>query len=454
MFSIPVAEALRALDAAVEALGAVDLDALPVAELLGVVEGVETGRRRVTALAGDIACAVDRRDLTELGGRAFKVVADVARLSPSEARRRLRDTAQLSARTTVTGQPLPPQLPATAKAWDAGVLDPEHFRVIQSFIRELPLGLDPAEVDKAEAFLAEKAAELRPDQLKAVADRLAITINPDGRFTDEDRARRRGFSWWGRQRADGMSEGRLIATPELRATIDALFAKFAAPGMCNPADETPAVNDEPTPDAVDSDLRTHSQRQHDALCALLRSQLGNPKIGQHNGLPVTVIATATVEQLCTGAGYAVTGGGSLLPMSDLIRMASHAWHYLCIYEKHSQRPLYLGRSKRIASADQRIVLHALERGCTRPGCTVPGYRTEVHHTDEWADGGKTDIDDLTLACKTDHGLIKPGGWQTRKRSDGTTEWIPPPGLPLRGGTNDYHHPERLLPSVNRSIPPP
>ena len=448
MFSIGVDEALHALDSAVQALGAIDLDVLPVAELLAVVERVETGRRRMTALAGDVASAVDRRDLTELGGRAFRVVADVARLSPSEARRRLRDAAQLSPRTTVTGQQLSPQLPATAKAWDAGVLDPEHLRVIQSFIRELPYDLDPAEVDKAEAFLAEKAAELRPDQLKAVADRLAITINPDGRFTDEDRARRRGFSWWGRQRADGMSEGRLIASPELRATIDALFAKFAAPGMCNPADETPTVNDEPTQDTVDGDLRTHSQRQHDALAALLRGQLGDPKIGQHNGLPVTVIATATVDQLCTAAGHAVTGGGSLLPMSDLIRMASHAWHYLCIYEKHSQRPLYLGRSKRIASADQRIVLHALERGCTRPGCTAPGYHTEVHHTDEWADGGNTDIGDLTLACRTDHGLIKPGGWQTRKKPDGTTEWIPPPGLPLRGGTNDYHHPERLLPQAN------
>ena len=173
MFSTPVAEALLALDAAVQALGAIDLDSMPVAELLAVVEGVETGRRRVTALAGDVAAAVGRRDIPELGGRAFKVVADVARLSPSEARRRMRDAEQLSPRITVTGQPLSPQLPATAKAWDAGVLDPEHLRVIQSFIRELPLGLDPAEVDKAEAFLAEKAAELRPDQLKAAADRLA-----------------------------------------------------------------------------------------------------------------------------------------------------------------------------------------------------------------------------------------------------------------------------------------
>ena len=437
--------ALAAFDDAVQALGALDLDAMPVAELLGLVDGVETGRRKVTSLVGDLAAAVSRRDQDQLGVPAFKAVADVARLSLSESRRRLRDAAQLSPRTTLSGQPVPAELPATAKAWEAGLLDPEHLRVIQRFIRELPFGLHPDEVAKAEAFLAEKATEVRPDQLQVVADRLAITINPDGVFTDQDRARRRGFTWCGRQRPDGMSEGRLTATPELRATIDAVLAKFAAPGMCNPADEMPAVNEEPSQDAVDRDLRSHSQRQHDALAALLRSQLGDPKLGQHNGLPVTVIATATVEQLCTAAGHAVTGGGTLLPMSDLIRMASHAWHYLCVYDKHSQRPLYLGRSKRIASADQRIVLHALDRGCTKPGCTVAGYHTEVHHIREWAAGGRTNIDELTFACKTDHRLIKPGLWRTRKRSDGTTEWIPPPDLPLPGGINDYHHPERLLP---------
>jgi hypothetical protein len=40
-----------------------------------------------------------------------------------------------------------------------------------------------------------------------VADRLAITVNPDGVFSDEDRARKRGFVWCGRQRSDGMSVG-------------------------------------------------------------------------------------------------------------------------------------------------------------------------------------------------------------------------------------------------------
>ena len=45
-------------------------------------------------------------------------------------------------------------------------------------------------------------------------------------------------------------------------------------------------------------------------------------------------------------------------------MASHAWHYLAVFDQHSGRPLYLGRSKRIASPDQRIVLHSTDRGCS------------------------------------------------------------------------------------------
>ena len=227
--------------------------------------------------------------------------------------------------------------------------------------------------------------------------------------------------------------------------IDALLAKLAAPGMCNPADQTPTVSGDPAPEVADRDTRSHAQRQHDGLAALCRDVLGDPRLGQHRGLPVTVIATATLEQLQTAAGHAVTGGGTLIPMPDLIRMASHAYHYLCVFDSHTERALYLGRSKRIASADQRIVLHGKERGCSAPGCDMPGYLVEVHHVDEWVEGGLTNIDTLTFACKAHHRLLKPGGWRTRKRKDGSTEWLPPPHLPLRGGTNTYHHPERLLP---------
>lgn len=440
-----IADGLAALDDAVQRLGGLDWDAAPVRDRLEALDRLETIRRRAAAASLDLVGSVARSKDPALGGATARIIADIARITPAEARRRIRDTEQLHPRTTITGQALPPALPATAKAWDAGLLDIDHLRTIQKFIKDLPEDIHPAAVEKAEAFLAEKAAALRPDQLEKVADRLAATLNPDGMFSDDYRATQRGFQWCGGQRPDGMSIARLVATPELRAMLEAWMAKFGAPGMCNPADHIPTVTGQPAQDTVARDTRTHPQRQHDALAALVRGQLGDPKLGQHNGLPVTVIVSTTLEQLHSGAGVAVTGGGSLLPMGDLIRMASHAYHYLCVFEQHSERALYLGRSKRIATADQRIVLHSKERGCSFPGCDMPGYLSEVHHCHDWADGGHTDIDDLTFGCGQHHALATTGGWKTRKRKDGSTEWIPPPHLPLPPGTNDYHHPERLMP---------
>jgi hypothetical protein len=440
-----ICDALVALDAAAQAVGGLDWEAVAVRERLEALDRLETVRRRAGAAALDLLGSIERSKDPALGGATAKVVADVLRITPTEARRRIRDTGQLHHRTSLTGQPLPPLLPATAKAWDAGLLDIDHLRTIQNFIRDLPEDIHPAQVEKAEAFLAQKATELRPDQLAKVADRLTTTLNPDGTFSEDYRAAQRGFQWCGRQRADGMSIARLVATPELRAMLEAWLAAFAAPGMCNPDDQSPTVTGEPIQAAQDNDTRTHPQRQHDALAALVRGQLGDPTLGQHNGLPVTVIVSTTLEQLQSGAGQAITASGSLLPIPDLIRMASHAWHYLCVFDNHTERALYLGRSKRIATADQRIVLHSKDRGCTAPGCDIPGYLCQTHHVEEWADGGTTDIDHLTFACGAHHRLITPGGWTTRKRRDGTTEWRPPPQIPLPGGTNDFHHPERLLP---------
>ncbi|ORV33951.1 hypothetical protein AWC00_26685 [Mycobacterium conspicuum] len=85
-----------------------------------------------------------------------------------------------------------------------------------------------------------------------------------------------------------------------------------------------------------------------------------------------------------------------------------------------------------------------DRGCTAPGCDVPGYWSEVHHVDDWATGGQTDADKLTFACPANHKLVGKG-WTTRKLPNGRTEWIPPPNLDHgQARTNDYHHPERMF----------
>ena len=166
-------------------------------------------------------------------------------------------------------------------------------------------------------------------------------------------------------------------------------------------------------------------------------------LGQHNGLPVSIIATTTLAELEAAAGRGLTGGGTILPMSDVIRLARHARHYLAIFDKGKALALY--HTKRLASPAQRIVLYAKDRGCTAPGCTVPGYYSEVHHVTDWAQCRTTDVNDLTFTCGCQHRMLKPGGWTTRKNTRGETEWIPPPHLD-RGQprTNTYWHPEKLL----------
>ncbi len=441
--SAEVDAALDALRAGVAALHELDLERLDPRTRLEVLAEAETVGRQQVAWNRDVIGGLAKEDPATLGGPVHQLVADWLRISYADARRRIRDVAQLSPRLTMTGQELPPELPATAQAWRSGLLDTQHLRVIQTFVRDLPDETPVAIVGHAERFLAEQAAELRPDQLEKAAQRCALLINPDGKFSDADRARQRGFTW-STQRTDKMSVGKLVASPELRANLDAWLARFAAPGVCNPGDETPCVDGQPDPDLAARDTRTPAQRQHDALNALVRGQLGDPRLGQHNGLPVTVIVSTTLQELTAASGCAVTGGGTVLPMRDLIRMASHAYHYLAVYDEHSARPLYLGRTRRIASPDQRIILYDKDRGCTAPGCDAPGYWAEVHHVDDWATGGRTDADKLTFACPANHKMVGKG-WATRKLPNGRTEWIPPPHLE-RGQkrTNDYHHPERML----------
>ena len=66
--------------------------------------------------------------------------------------------------------------------------------------------------------------------------------------------------------------------------------------------------------------------------------------------------------------------------------------------------------------------HSQDRGCTFPGCTVPGYGCQVHHAElDWAHGGQTNITDECLACGPHNRMVKPGGWRARK--------LPNDGLP-------------------------
>ena len=99
----------------------------------------------------------------------------------------------------------------------------------------------------------------------------------------------------------------------------------------------------------------------------------------------------------------------------------------------------------LASPAQRIVLYAKDRGCSFPGCTVPGYLCEVHHNDPYALHPVTDVNDLTFACGTQPQTRRTRLDHPQKRTTAT-----PNGSRRRTSTtarpraNAYHHPEKLL----------
>jgi hypothetical protein len=421
--------------------------ALTAPEVLAIQRRLESGYRAQPTVDHTLIHQLTSQGTpTELGANSWpKVLSEALGISMGEAKRRIKHAELLGPRTALSGEALPPMLPNVAAAQARGQIGAEHLKTITAFFDDLPTHIDCHTRELAEADLARIATGLGPTQFGQAADRLALLLNQDGDLPDDaDRARRRYLAIE-KQGIDGMSRMHGMLDPQARATIDAVFAKLAAPGMCNPDDETPCVDGEPSEEAARGDMRSQGQRNHDALKAMGRSVLASGELGQHNGLPATIIVSTTLKELESGHGFAVTGGGSLLPMSDVIREASQAHQYLVIFEDHTEVPLYCGRAKRFATPGQRIVLHAKDRGCTRPGCTAPGYWSQVHHVNGWAADGETNINDLTLACGPDNRIVEEGGWTTRKRNDGRTEWIPPPHLDTgQSRVNDHHHPEKYL----------
>ncbi|TQR86982.1 HNH endonuclease [Mycobacterium hodleri] len=416
---------------------------LKLLELLGELE---TTAWQLPAVGHRVTARLQREaSAVELGCKSLKsVMVQRLRISGKEAKRRLAEAKELGPRTALNGEPLEPLLAPTATAQSKGSIGPEHVTEICSFLDKLPPRVDPEVRELSEKTLVAVGSATGPEEVRKAAEKLAAAIDQDGPEPDDrDRARKR-YMTIGPQQADGMSRITGLLDPEARATLEPGLAKLSAPGMSNPDDCEPRTSGTPSQEQIDSDTRNHGQRTHDALIALARTAMSSGELGQHNGLPVTVIVTTTLQDLEAARGSGATGGGSLLPMADLIRMASHAHHYLAVFDKHTNEALYLGRTKRLASAAQRIMLHARDRGCTKPGCTVPGYGAQVHHTNGWAkNNGQTNIDEVTFACGGDNRLAEQG-WTVTVGPDGV-QWIPPPAIDVGQARLNYlHHPERLL----------
>ncbi len=450
--------AVAGLRAAFDAFAACDFGSLTRAELLAVLDEYEALSCQLPSPLHRLLAQL-QADTTprEMGAKSWNEVLRIRwRLSRAEAGRRLAEAAELGPRRALTGEPLPPVLPAVAAAQTAGMINPDHVKVLRDAINGLPAFVDHTTREQFEADLVRVAVGVGPKELKDTAELRLFLLDQDGPEPDDtERARRRGLSA-GKQGRDAMTALTGNLTPEAAAVWEVLFAKFAAPGMCNPDDDEPCTCGTPTQAQIDNDHRSLAQRQHDALLVVGRIALMTD-LGQLNGLPVSVIVRTTLQDLESRAGIGVSGGGTKIPIRDVIRMGAHASHYLAVFDQATGAALNYFRSRRAASPAQRIMLIARDGGCTKPGCTVGAYGCQAHHGDaDWAAGGHTNVDTLGLACGPDNRQVDDdGGYTTTINAHGQVEWHPPPGLDHgQHRVNYYHRPELLLTPPEPAPPEP
>jgi Domain of unknown function (DUF222) len=444
--------ALDAVDAAYAALRDTNSDLVGNEFRVDVAERLETQDRINRGLMyrffGEIADPPD-------GSGSIPAVREMLwarlRVTPREIVRRCRLAARIRPRHSLTGPPLPPELPELAAAVEAGAIGEDHIRAVCGAVDVLPACVSPADAADAERTLVQHAMKLDAGLVTKLGRRIADYLNPDGDFSDTDRARRRALRL-GPQGPDGMSRLSGLLDPEARAYFEAIEAAVRR-GRHQPEGAEgagPEHAEDAGPEAPDP--RNPAQRSHDALKFGLEAAIASGRLGVHRGHPVTVVVTTTLAEINQAAHAVVdpsvpmpppayTGGGSRIPMRDLMHMAGKAIHYLAVFDDHTERPLYLGRQKRIATADQRLICHARDRGCTRPNCLEPGYHCEVHHSPEWAAGGRTDADKLFFACGCDHGAASRGEWRTEATASGRLGWTKGTGPPA---INHAHHPDELL----------
>jgi hypothetical protein len=383
----------------------------------------------------------------------------------------------------------------------------EHVRVARA-LRDLPVirgefaagrlsyakvrALTRIAVPATEAGLAELAGPMTGNQL----ERFARAHRQVTRADDADARVRRRLAW--RLEEDGSLSGTFRLPPlqgaVLLQALRAACADLAGDPRGDVSAETPVVGappagaptadglaeDPPPPPAAVPAVRTSSDLA-DGLVAVAESFLAGKIAGADDAEVYQVVVHAGTDALAPAAGgpggvsaetpaapARVPGDpadparchvedGPALSISTAQMLGCTAALSWMAHDRGGA-VLALGRRRRRPSAAIRRA--ARERDgcrCRFPGCE--SRRVDLHHIQHWADGGRTDLDNLISLCPYHHTLVHdrgyliagpPGGAFAFYRPDGSP--LPAsPGLPLPDGSIEDAHDADITPDT--IIPP-
>ncbi len=399
------------------------------AELLAALVARETELRRLQFEQVELLAEIQSRNVVgSLGYRGLPdLISALVHCTRAEARKRWLAVERFGARRALTGEELEPVYPATATALAEGEIGPEHAAAIADTVEGIPVADRVEHAPAVEATLLEHARVSDPRTVRLLGQRILAHLDPDGpspQEQDRQRAHRR-VSLNRLEDGTGLLEGRL--SPTCQAIWEAIL--------------TPLATRRPE-DALGPDERTLPQRLHDAFEEAGRRLLATGGLPDQAGLPCQLIITMTLTDLERRAGRPTTHHGGTLSIHDALRLAAEG-HVLPAVLNDAGGVLAYGHSRRLAAPGQRKALFARDRGCTFPGCTRTAAQSEIHHATDWAKGGRTDLNNLTITCGYHNTEGLKRGWKT-VLLNGIPHWQPPPWHPDPQPQRNYlHHPELL-----------
>jgi hypothetical protein len=299
------------------------------------------------------------------------------------------------------------RLPEMAAAYAAGEVTRAHVDVVAAAVTPGRVaaaekaGIDLAESDAA---FAGAARALGPEDTTTAVRRWVAGVDPDGDLGDGADLSRRltmAASLRGRVHLSGHLDAASAET--VHSALEAVMNGDRAAG----------------------DLRSHAERQGDALVEVCRRALlagGLPDIRGERPQVRVLIDWQSLSAARGAAGFApgeLPFAGPVSPETAR-RLACDA-SVVRVITGPDGLPLDVGRAQRTATSAIRRAIELRDGHCVFAGCTAPATWCDIHHVVHWAHGGPTSCDNGALLCERHHTSVHEGGF-TIRRDPGTAVW--------------------------------
>lgn len=354
-------------------------------ELACVIEGAGRAIAALTSL--QTRCAVEIEGLDDSGVNSKTVLREAGRMSTRTAN---------SVAKTASGLA---EMPKLAESLAGGSITAEHAAVAVAAAAKTSAG----QVDDELLRLAETSSV----DVFAQQSRRWVNANQpdDGADTYEAQRRRRSVKHWVNDEGMGVLLAELDQTSyqQVQKAINVEYDRL--------------WRDDGGRDGSPDDVRTPTQRLADAFVALI-TEPGRRGPGSAR---MQLTAVVDVERLQdnnrSGGSVCVAEivGGEALPQTVLERLMCMATVTGVVFDGKGQ-PIWVGRDHRHATEAQIKAIIARDRHCT--GCAAGADRCEIHHIVPWERGGRTDIDNMCLACSACHHNIHDRGYIVTKTNTG------------------------------------